>query len=118
MTEEERINSQALKERLDGNFELFRELAELFISNKDNLIAPLEKAIAERNSTGIGKAAHTIKGAVANFSATGAFDAAYELERIGKNNELEKVNDARERLIRELEHMTVALTLIMKKGYL
>ncbi len=117
MTEEERINSQALKERLDGNFELFRELAELFISNKDNLMAPLEKAIAESNCAGIGKAAHTIKGAVANFSAIGAYDAAYELERIGKNNELEKVNGARERLMREIEHMTVALTLIMEKGF-
>jgi HPt (histidine-containing phosphotransfer) domain-containing protein len=116
MAAEEHINTRALKERLEGNFGLFRELAELFITNKDNLVEPLEKAIAEKNSAGIGKAAHTIKGAVANFSATGAFNAAYELEKIGKNNELDKVNGAREILLREIENMTEALTWIMGKG--
>ncbi|MBN2078243.1 MAG: Hpt domain-containing protein [Spirochaetes bacterium] len=116
MSEEDHINRRVLIERLDGNYELFRELAELFISNRKDLVAPLEKAIAERNGAAIGKAAHTIKGAVANFSANGAFDAAYELEKIGKNQEIERINDAMDRLLRELENMTRALTLLMKKG--
>ncbi|TFH41511.1 MAG: Hpt domain-containing protein [Chrysiogenales bacterium] len=118
MEAEKHINKRSLKERLDGNYDLFRELAEMFIANSAELLSSLEKAIRERDAAAIGKAAHTIKGAVANFSADGAFAAAYEIEKIGKSGELNSVDTAMESLVNELKGMTRALNhLLEKKGF-
>ena len=110
------INTRALEDRLGGNFELFRELAELFMANREDLVAPLKKAIDEMNGAAIGKAAHTIKGAVANFSGERAFRAAYDLEMIGKQGDLGRVHEARDLLLREIELMSEALGGLLRKG--
>jgi HPt (histidine-containing phosphotransfer) domain-containing protein len=118
MKADDYINKKALSERLDGDFDLFKELAQLFLSDSPKLISAIEDAIHNKNSEKIGKTSHTIKGAVANFSAEKAFNAALELEKIGKNHELEKVDDAFKKLLDEIENMRKALKLILDENRL
>ncbi len=118
MKAEDYINKKALSERLDGDFDLFKELAQLFLSDSPKLISAIEEAIKNRNSEKIGKSSHTIKGAVANFSAEKAFNAALELEKIGKNQELEKAEVAFNKLMAEVENMRKALQLIIDENSL
>ena len=115
---EEYINKKALSERLDGDFDLFKELAQLFFSDSPRLISAIEEAIKNKNSEKIGKTSHTIKGAIANFSAEKAFSAALMLEKAGKSNELEKVDDAFKNLTREIDNMKKAMNFILDEKHL
>ncbi len=69
MNIEDIINRKELSERLDGDFELFKELVEIFLTDSDKLIKNIEDAINDKDSEKIRKSAHTLKGAVSNFSA-------------------------------------------------
>ncbi len=89
------LNIPELEERLDGDFELFVELSELFFEDSSALLGKIEESIKERDSDTLRKTAHTLKGAVSNFSAQKAYDAAYELEVAGKDK---KLDDAPEKL--------------------
>ncbi len=114
MNAEDYIDIKALSERLDGDFDLFKELAALYISDSPRLLSFIEEAIKNKNGEKIGKSSHTMKGAVSNFSAERAFNASLALEKIGKNNEFEKVEAAFKNLSREIEEMREALKLMME----
>lgn len=115
---EDFINRRALSERLDGDFDLFKELAQLFFSDTPRLMAAIEEAIRNKNSEKIGKTSHTIKGAIANFSADRAFNAALMLEKFGKSNDLEKVEDAFITLSSEIENMNKAMKHILEENHI
>jgi HPt (histidine-containing phosphotransfer) domain-containing protein len=112
------INRNALRERLDGDFALFKELAQLFFSDSPKLLSAIEDAIRSKNGEKIGKTSHTMKGAVTNFSADRAFDAALALEKIGKSNDLNHVDDAFKTLSAEIENMRKALKLMLEENHL
>lgn len=118
MKAEDYINRKALSERLDGDFDLFKELAQLFLSDSPKLVSAIEEAISNKNGEKIGKSSHTIKGAVANFSAEKAYAAALELEKIGKNHELDKADDAFRKLMGEIDNMRTALQMMIKESRL
>ncbi len=115
---EDYINRKALNDRLDGDFDLLKELAELFFSDSPRLLEAIQEGIRNKSGEKIGKTAHTIKGAVANFSADKAYNAALELEKIGKNNELDKIDTAYKRLSDEIENMKTALKLLIEDNKL
>ena len=83
------LNIPELEERLDGDFELFVELSELFFEDSSVLLNKIEESIKDNNSDTLRKSAHTLKGAVSNFSAQKAYEAAYELELAGKEKKME-----------------------------
>lgn len=111
---EDYINRKALNDRLDGDFDLLKELAELFFSDSPKLLDAIKDGIRNKSGEKIGKSAHTIKGAVANFSAEKAYNAALELEKIGKNNELDKIDEAYALLSGEIDNMKAALKLLIE----
>ena len=115
---EDFINRSALRERLNGDFKLFAELAGLFIKESPNLLDAVEKAVKTKNGEKIGKTAHTIKGAISNFSADTAYNAALNLENLGKNNELGMVDSAYKTLREEVDHMKKALLMLIAENQL
>jgi len=115
---EDIINRKDLKKRLDGDMELYRELADIFFTEHSNLLKNIENAITDTNSEKLTKEAHTIKGAVSNFSAPSTYDAAYELEMIGKKNELHKAKEAFDKLKNEINIAIKAMKLLQKEDFL
>ncbi len=77
--------------RVDGDLPFLKEMIQLFVSNGPKLIAELETAIGAGDAPSVMKAAHAIKGNVATFCATAAFDQAFVLETKGKNGDLHGV---------------------------
>lgn len=116
MSIENAINRKSLSERLDGDFDLFKELAQLLITDLPKLLSAIEEAITSGNIEKIGKSAHTIKGAVSNFSADRAYQAALALEKIGKNNELEKADASFRELLKEIDSMKEALSQLIAEN--
>ena len=73
------ILSAAL-ERVGGDEELLRELAAIFLDDYPRQLRLIEEAIARQDSKTAERESHGLKGAVANFSAPDAVEAARTLE--------------------------------------
>jgi HPt (histidine-containing phosphotransfer) domain-containing protein len=65
--------------RVDGDTDLFREVAQLFLDTAPASLDQLRTAIGAGALDKAAQLAHTLKGAVSNFSARQAFEAASNL---------------------------------------
>jgi CheY-like chemotaxis protein len=75
-------------ERTGGDRELLRELIAVFLSEIPNWMQTLRGALERRDAPALRITAHAVKGAVDSCGASGAFDAAMLLERIGAEGNL------------------------------
>jgi two-component system, sensor histidine kinase len=73
----------ALLNRLSGDTTLMREIIHVFLEDCPTRLAAISDAITLRNPEALRAAAHALKGAAGNLSATRLFYAADVLERIG-----------------------------------
>jgi CheY-like chemotaxis protein len=92
------VDHPALLERLGGDEQLLADVIQIFLDDCPVRLEAIRAAVSERNADRIRQEAHTLKGAAGNLSATGLFEAAQTLERIGAENRLEAV-DAGWRLV-------------------
>jgi PAS domain S-box-containing protein len=103
------LNVREVLARVGGDRELLRTLVHMFLETCPGQLSELREAIRERNADAIRRVAHTIKGAVGNFSAGPAFKAALELENQARVKDLTSVDAACERLHTALEELKPAL---------
>ncbi len=69
---------------VDGDRDLLRELAALFIQQGTNDLATLRRAWTEQDMEVLAKAAHRLKGAVLQFAAHRAHAACRRLEEVAR----------------------------------
>lgn len=100
----------AALDRVGGDLELLVELAGMFLEDFPNYLSEAEIAISSGDCSTLQASAHTLKGAVGNFSAQKAYDAAFTLEQIGRSGDLSEAPDALKVLKSELEHLQPVLT--------
>ncbi len=74
---------------VEHDLELLRELAELFFAESPSLLAQIRAGVGEQNAEAVERNAHTLKGALANFGARRACEAARELEICGREARLD-----------------------------
>jgi HPt (histidine-containing phosphotransfer) domain-containing protein len=103
------IDLVAAAARLDGDIELLKDIAGLFLEECPRLLASLRDAIERNDSRMVERTAHTIKGSVSNFVAKPAKDAAQRLEQIGREGSLDDVREACRVLEQEIEQLKPAL---------
>jgi HPt (histidine-containing phosphotransfer) domain-containing protein len=77
----------AALERVDGDLELLKELAGLFLEDCGVRMAEIRQAMAQKDASRLQRAAHTLKGSVGNFGAAEAFEAAGRLELDGRQQD-------------------------------
>ena len=83
-----RLDYAVALERLGGDVELLQEVANLFLEEYPSLMSEIQAAVKSGNANGLERAAHSLKGSVANFGADSAFQAALVLENIGRSGDL------------------------------
>lgn len=101
-------------DRLEGDAELARDLASLFLEDAAEKMAELDTAISSGDTDAIEKIAHSLKGAAANVSAPAVRQLAYRIERAGREN---RVDDARQ-VYRALESAMDALSDVLRRDIL
>ncbi len=78
----------AAMERVGGDEELFRELADMFLAEAPTWLQAIDEAVRTGDATSVKRTAHTLKGAVGTFAAQLAWNAAQRLETMGRDNDL------------------------------
>jgi CheY-like chemotaxis protein len=96
-------------ERTGGNEQLLGEMAALFAAECPKRMQEIRESIAGQDAAGLERAAHTLRGAVSNFSAPAAVAAVSELETMGRAGVLEGAAGAYEVLEAALQQLNPAL---------
>jgi HPt (histidine-containing phosphotransfer) domain-containing protein len=111
----ELLDRTAILDRVGGDVEFLDEIAALFAEDCPKLLADIRSAIAAGNPVGLERAAHTLKGSVANFGAEAARQAALRLELLGRSGDLQPAPEACTVLEREMERCTTALLALARQ---
>jgi CheY-like chemotaxis protein len=107
--------NQAL-DRMDGDVELMKELAGLFLDECPQRMADIHAAILRRDPSGLKKSAHVLRGSVANFGARAATEAARRLETSGRDQDWSDVEAAWAALEEAIAGLTPALAKLGRAG--
>ncbi|MEO5924834.1 MAG: Hpt domain-containing protein [Bryobacteraceae bacterium] len=78
-------------QRVGGDTELLKELGQLFQEEYPRLMAELRAAHQQGDAKQVERAAHGLKGSIANFGAKRAVDAASQIEQLGRGGSLSPV---------------------------
>ena len=76
-------------DRVGGDMDLLREITAIFLDEYPALLSEIRSAVQTGNPVLLETAAHTLKGSVANFGAEDATQAAYALEKAGRQREMQ-----------------------------
>ena len=93
---------QAL-DRLGGDTDLLLQIAEIFCQTAPPKLAEIRQALAAGDAGTLTRAAHSLKGSVANFSAGRAWEAARNLEMAGRGGQLDLAKELAVQLEHEVE---------------
>jgi two-component system, sensor histidine kinase and response regulator len=108
------INLQELLGRVENDRELLRDMVEIFRTDFPRYLGEFRAVVKQGSSEEVSRAAHALKGMLANFAATQAAAAAERLEQLAKNGRPEELSTALAHFEKEtaglmLELDTVAL---------
>ena len=85
---------EALRRRLSGDDQLMTDVIHVFLEDLPMRLAAIRDAVDGRNAAALRAAAHALKGAASNLSATGLSEAARVLERIGAESRMDAAEGA------------------------
>jgi two-component system, sensor histidine kinase and response regulator len=88
------MNRADALERLGGDVELLADVIKIFLEDCPARLTAIKVAVDARDAAGIRAAAHALKGAASNISATSLFEAAQVMERIGDESRLDAASAA------------------------
>ncbi|HVS37161.1 MAG TPA: Hpt domain-containing protein, partial [Gemmataceae bacterium] len=104
------FDMEAALARLDGDRELLRDVAGLFVEDAPRLVTAVRSAVSARDARALQLSAHTLKGSASTFSARALVEAAWTLEQMGRQGALDGVQEALAALEREAHRLLQALT--------
>jgi two-component system sensor histidine kinase/response regulator len=97
-------------DRMDGDAQLFAELARIFIDDCPRQLQAIESAIIAGDAVRLHAAAHELKGAAANFAALSVVEATRALETIAGQKAMGAAPAVWQRLEAEMTQLVAALT--------
>jgi HPt (histidine-containing phosphotransfer) domain-containing protein len=101
---------------LDGDTELFSELAGLFTTEAGELLNQIHDAIIQRDAKLLERSAHSLKGSAAAFSAERTRAVAQRLEGMGNRGEFTGAGTVAAELRAETDQLIQALSAYHKEA--
>jgi two-component system, sensor histidine kinase and response regulator len=99
----------AALDRINGDTDLFNELQETFMEDCPRRLSQIQAALDRQDLSGVGKAAHTLKGSLGYLGAVQARSCAEELERLAAEGKVADCRKAFAALQSALERLTAAM---------
>jgi two-component system sensor histidine kinase/response regulator len=103
--ETEAIDLASALERLGGDRVLYDELVEVFKKECPTFAAEMRGAVEARDLKALERSAHTLRGAASNLGAVALSEAALELERLARSEELDSAASQLQILQKEIERL-------------
>ena len=103
------IDLETILDRVGGDQELLREITGIFLAEYPALLADIQAAIEAGDAKRLERAAHSLKGSVANFGARAATDVSFQLEIMGRKGHLEHSPEAFEELLTRFRQLQPCL---------
>ncbi len=98
-----------------GSKDLFQEIAGMFLEDLPGNLSKIRKEIADGNAPALELAAHSLKGSVGNFGAKRAYEAAYQLEKLGKEGKMGDAADALSKLEKEFSSLAAEMKNVLEE---
>lgn len=89
---------------VENDKDLFNELFQIFLEDKDNTFSQIESALQENKSEIVERSAHSLKGALSNLGATTAVESAYTLEKLAHSNDALSIKAAFDELKNQINN--------------
>ena len=102
--------------RVAGDEEMLRELVEIFLKESPAWLSQVQASVGKQEADGLFRAAHDIKGSTEVFCAEPAARAAQQLEKMGRQGDLDGADEALGALKAELVWVRNALEEYLEKG--
>jgi CheY-like chemotaxis protein len=99
------IDLTAALERLDGDRDLFEELAQVFKTECPKIMAEIRRAVSDHDATTLQHQAHTLKGSSANLGASAVSQTAFEIEKVARSADMERASELLKFLEREVDRL-------------
>jgi len=109
------IDVAAILERLDGDRALFDELAHIFRQDCPRTMDAMRQAIGNHDAISLEHFAHMLKGSSSSLGASAVSEAAGEIERLAKSNNLESTTEQLKVLQDEIEKIFEELETLREK---
>jgi CheY-like chemotaxis protein len=103
------VDLPRLLERVGGDRKALADLVRIFRADWPKQVARLREAVRAGDAQALRAAAHALKGAVSNFAAPGATEAAFRLQRMGEAGQLAGAEAALEGLKGEIAALVASL---------
>jgi HPt (histidine-containing phosphotransfer) domain-containing protein len=100
---------------IDGNLNLFQELAELFVSDCARRLAVADNALERQDSKALEIIAHSIRGSAAYLHAPAVYRAALTLETLARARDLTQTHEACADLVHEVARLIRVLSTQLSK---
>ena len=107
------LDREATLEKLGGDVNLLDELTSLFLRDVDSMLDRLREAAACGDASELGRAAHRLKGAIGNFVAGEAYQAALDVEHYARQGLLSSAVEACERLEGPMARLRFSLVALL-----
>jgi HPt (histidine-containing phosphotransfer) domain-containing protein len=104
------VNWDDALETTGGDPELLDELLGVFLEEGPALLQQIHDGLGTSDATLVRRASHTLKGSLRIFQASGGVELAFQLEKLGQQEELSRAAG----LLDELEAYMAKLTVELK----
>ena len=99
------MNRDEALARLGGDQHLLADLGEVFVETLPAYLEAINQALKKQDGRSLEMASHTLKGALASFSAKPAVDAAGRLEQAGRDQDFQRAEQVRSVLDAEIQRL-------------
>ncbi len=109
------FNKSELLEEIDDDLEFLAEMFEMLEEDAPALLVKIRDGFNKGEAETIWQSAHTLKSMVGNFAAQPSFDAAYQIETMGREGNLNDMEVAIVSLEAEVNQLIIALRELLSK---
>ena len=99
------IDKDALLKAFDNDWDFLKEVIDMFIADYPKMLKNIHDAIQAKDAPALQRTAHALKGMLGNFQVETATQKAYNLEKIGGEENLEQAADIYTQLSTELDSL-------------
>ena len=114
--EDDVIDRDVVMQNVDNDMQILEMLVGLFEEEGPSMLARIEEAVLSRDGKALERAAHKLKGSVGIFHARAALMAAEKLEEMGREGNVDGLDEAYADLQRELDRLKPALAAFVIKS--